>query len=311
MLIMNADDLAQTGNLLHRAEDRKELNFRDAKGELRSFVLILALAERTPDQDDDFSRNGLALYDENNKAFVFAHRDGQSTGLFGPSSRQIEAFGQICDMGWDQFSCMLPDETDLRHEIARAGQIGDLDIPAVTRDQAVVALMSQPMVRMNDGKMAFGWNVSMNFNWDKTGQSEKGREFDRSFDKDWLRALRDDHSILEDACEKAIAPYLAEDFAVLECEEMRCTLDAIGLNGDRVVMRSFADHPMEFENYRHMRETLCALDDETLGNLWTATQVLRSDFSRSVRAELVGAYLFDAREALESEWMLEHEAELA
>lgn len=311
MLIMNTDDLAQTGNLLHRAEDRKELNFRDAKGELRSFELILALAERTPEQDDDFSRNGLALYDKDNKKFIFANREGQSTGLFGPSSRQAEIFEQICDMGWDQFSCMLLDETDLRHEIARAGLAGNIDIPAVTRDQAIVALMSMPMIRMDDGKMAFGWNVSMNFNWDKTGHGDKAREFDRSFDKDWLRAMRDDHSILESACEKSIAPYLDEDFAVLECEEMRCTLDAIGANGDRIVMREFAGLPMEFENYRHMRETLCALDEETLGNLWTATQVLRSDFSRSVRAELVGAYLFDTREALESEWMLDHEAELA
>lgn len=316
MLITNSEDLCATGRFLHRPQDSTDLTFRDSNGDLRNYQLLLALAETTAEGESDFSQNGITLFDNDAKKIVFACREQQATGLFGPSAKQLEAYGQICDMGWREFSRYVgtaarPDADDIRHPLVKSGALPEVDIRPVSREQAIKALMMSPMVRMQDGKIALGWNISMNFSWDKLGHGDTDREFDASFDKAWLKAMRDDHSILDDACEKALQPYLTDPFTVFECEDMRCNLDVIGAKGDRIVLREFEGHSLEFDGYAAMRETLSAMNNETLGHLWTATQALRSDFSRASRAEMVSSYLYDAREELEAKWQLDHEAELA
>jgi len=304
-------------HFMYRPGDKREISLKDADGKLHEFGVILAVGQlhNRASEDVDFSMNGVALIDRSTGRIIADQIQSQATGMFGPSTRQVEMLDRICEMRLEAIASeflhceMIDDKTDIRHQIAKNGIGGAGDIPPVDRDRAIKGLMTMPMVSTRDGKRVLAWNISMNFDWDRLGHGGD-REIDKRFDKRWLQEMKNDHSILDRACENAIAPYLRSDFAIFETPEMACTLETTGMNGERAVLRSFGGTNMEFTGYGDMRQRLSALDDSTLGNLWTAVHVLRSEFSREARADLVSSYLHDMREDYEATWSMDFEEEV-
>jgi hypothetical protein len=188
---------------------------------------------------------------------------------------------------------------------------GVYSFPPTDREGMIKDLLMRQS-QLVGSKRYLSWDVGMRFNWDKSGHVEGGEDLNPKMDERWAREMDEKPEILEQACERAIEPYLAENFNVLEIgEEARCQLNLGGHNDKYVLLEEFGGRNMGFESFSDLRKSLTELDDDTLSNLWTTARVLDQDLSRASRAVEVSWALNAIRAEIEEEWAIGSEREIS
>lgn len=342
---MKAMGLVKTGPYLHAPEDKVFLEFEG--GELpRSFTVILAVANMSSGMQLD--RNGIAVIDNDNWAVIADQIGAQPTGIRGASTEQRQAFAKLSEMNWAEFSHLLrsartfrsgkaadidsrmatpetgnydrqaklglrdPAERDLRDDFMRAiNASGAYRLPYASRRIMVNDLLLHPAADTRSGQ-CLSWHVGMTgFNWNSTGHVAEGGETHPGLDSNWECEIRDNPAILEQAVDNFLTPYVKDTFSALEMEGAESSLDLVGMDNDKMVLREFNGAPLHFSCRRELRATLEAMDDSALSNLWATVRVLDLDLSRAVRGHQVALELNSLRVELEAEWLKgEQEADL-
>lgn len=62
-------------------------------------------------------RNGIAILNEDRRDVVTSDIEPITTGYFGPSQRQIDAWEKICKMKWKTFRAFCNESPNARYEI--------------------------------------------------------------------------------------------------------------------------------------------------------------------------------------------------
>lgn len=342
---LKAMGLVKTGPYLHAPEHKSFIEFKG--GELpRSFTVILAVANMADGMRLD--RNGIAVIDNDNWAVIADQIGAQPTGIRGASTEQKQAFAKIADMNWAEFSHLLrnaktfragkasdideakatpetgnydrqarlglrnPAERDLRDDFMRAiDTSGDYRLPYASRRTMINDLLLHPATDTRNGQ-CLSWSVGMEgFSWNSTGHVAEGEETHAALDANWEKELRENPAILEQAVENFLTPYVRDSFSALEMEGAESSLDLIGGDTDKVVLRQFNGSPLEFGSRRELRASLDAMSDNDLSHLWATVRVLDMDLSRSVRGHQIALELNSLRAEMEVEWLKgEQEADL-
>ncbi|WP_411839573.1 hypothetical protein [Paracoccus sp. ME4] len=343
---MGSMKLEMTGQFLHEARHKHALFFAGEGDVPRSFTVLAALAYKPLNEDEvDLTRNGIVVIDNDNWRIVADEISGQSTGLMGASPEQIEVLSHIVTMDWADFASFCrtqsryragspdidmsaivpaggshgnqtrlglrnPKMDDYRNDFIRSlNDLGEFNLPATSRDGMIRDLMMRSSVTTPEGRM-LSWSVSMDFNWDRSGNVNRGADLDPAYDARWAKALRNDPTIMERATEAAFAPYLVPDYAVFDLEEeANCQL--VSSEGDDILLSSYRGKDMSFTDFHDLRKKLSALEGDDLVYLWTTARVLDKEFNRLNRSSDVMPHLNAIRADMEQEWSMELEDEVS
>lgn len=334
---MKALGLVKTGPYLHEADHLAFIEFPG--GDIpRSFTVVLAVANISSGMRLD--RNGIAIIDNDNWAVIADEIGAQASGIRGASEAQKQAFAKVTEMNWSDFTYLLrnsktfragkaadvdagqalpvtgnfdrqarlglrtPAEKDLRDEFMRGiDEMGAYRLPYASRRTIINELLLHPASDTRNGQ-CLSWNVSMaGYSWNKSGHVEDGEETHAGLDQKWERALRKDPTIVVSATDRFLTPYVRDSFSALEMENAESSLDVVGIEDDRVVLREFNGASMEFTCRRDLRAKLEEMSDEGLASIWATVRVLDHDLSRAERAHQVALELNTARAELEVEWL--------
>lgn len=339
--------LDMTGQFLHEAAHKHPLFFSGEGDVPRSFTVLAALAYKPLNEDEvDLSRNGIVIIDNDNWRIVADEICRQSTGLMGASPDQVDLLSQITTMDWAGFSRFCreqqryragspdidmaailpacgshgnqarlglrnPKMDDYRNDFIRSlNDLGEFNLPATSRDGMIRDLMMRSSATTVKGRM-LSWSVSMDFNWDRSGNVNRGADLDPAYDTRWAKALRSDPTIMERATDAAFAPYLVPDYAVFDLEdEANCQLIA-GDDSDDILLASYRGNDMSFTDFHDLRKKLSALEGDDLVYLWTTARVLDKEFNRLNRSSDVMPHLNAIRADMEQEWAMELEDEVS
>lgn len=342
----SAPQFVMTGQFMHHPDETRLVEFQGQGIVPRSFTVLIAVGEKG-DAELDLTSNGIAIIDNDNWSVVARGISQQASGIRGSSRDQRTEFDKLCKVEWREFSAFCREvaagRTKLAEDIAKgwplpeAGQpenrrrlgldgpraednrsalireiaeYGEFSLPATSRQGMINELMMRQSIQTREGRV-ISWNLSMNFAWDRSGRCEGGEELSPAYDRRWDRVLKQDPEVLRAACDKAIAPYMASDFSVLELGEGAIADLAMGGDDENTMMlKSFGGRSMVFKNFSDMRSKLSELENEDLCNLWATSRVLDQEFSRKERAMSVAVELNEARAKLELEWECEAEEEI-
>lgn len=292
------------------------------------------------------TRNGIAVIDNDNWRIVVDRCLPQASGLKGASRQQRHTFEKIKEMDWAEFSqfcraqatyragspdidqrapipaagneynqvklgLRAPTVNDDRTDFLRAlHESGDYNLPPTSRDGMIKELMMRQSQEVR-GKRMLSWDVGMNYDWDRSGHVEGGEDLGANFDRQWAQEMEANPSILRTACDRAVAPYVAPGFNVLELgESASCELNIGGAGDKYLMLGSFAGQDMSFATFRELREKLSSMETSELVDLWATVRVLDKDLNRQNRAHDVAWELNAIRASLEEEWLMEAEEEV-
>lgn len=337
-------EMTVTGQFLHGTQHKQILSYQTAGDAQRSFTILIAMAKRDL-VGVDFNSNGIVVLDNDNLAVLLDEFSPQSSGIGGPSPRQLKNLDALAGLDWHGFVQFMsktnysrgiatdidqrldmpvngnfdtqvllglkqPDDRDFRDSFVRAIHADGLyDMPATSRMNMINNILMHPTERTRDG-LALSWGIKMNFPWDKSGVSEEGFETDPEYDKRWIREMESRGELFMEVCEDALAPYLEEGFAALELEDAHAELQTFGTGDDRLILKSFRGQDFTMPSIRDLRITLESMKDDDLRNLWTTIRVLDQDLSRAQRGIEMSLSANKIRAEVEREWSLEVDSEL-
>lgn len=196
---------------------------------------------------------------------------------------------------------------DNRPEIAiMLDASGDYALPKTTAKGMAVELLSRYLHEDVNGFVP-GWNIKMDFSWDKSGVSKSGHETDVQFDEAWADLIENDPTIFENACARALDPWVSDYVDLLECDgEMLCDI-ILSDTADHLLLKSMSGISLAFETRNDWTRFVMALDEDSLAKLWTACRVLDADLSRKERGIVMAATYSEIRLEKEQTWGYEVE----
>lgn len=184
---------------------------------------------------------------------------------------------------------------------------GDYSLPKTTAKGMAVELLSRYLHEDENGLLP-GWNIKMNFAWDTSGISKCGKETQIEYDEAWNELVASDDSIFEEACARALDPWISDYVDLLECDgEMLCDI-ILSDTSDHLLLKSMSGMDLAFKTRNDWTRFVMSLDEDNLAKLWTACRVLDADLSRKERAIVMAATYSEIRVEKEQEWGLEVEA---
>lgn len=200
------------------------------------------------------------------------------------------------------------DFVDNRPEVAKSlHESGEYNIPKASRRGMIADLASRPLYT-EGGHVYLGWNIRMDFPWNKTGHVRDAHDVSPDCDQLWEDAIKNDPTIFHRACENALKPWVTNEVDVLEMDgAMLCDLHLKDLGRDALLLKSFAGEPIRVTRRDEWRQYLDARTDSEIGNLWVATRVLDADLSKPQRAEIMADEYNTIRHEMEEEWNAEVE----
>lgn len=306
-----------TGQFVHLAGQKKNIFFKGKGNVDRSITVVAAIAKN--DDGLDFSKNGIAVIDNDNLAVLVEGVYPQASGVNGPSPKQIRAIQTIATYDWSSMLSFIwardtyhkgvardidayathPDEgnfenqmllglkrkdqVDFRSDFARSIHSDGLyDLPATSKSGMINQLLMRPLTKTKEGSV-ISWDLSINPEWDLSGHVNGGEDIDPDFDGRWKREFRGDEDLRDQVFDRAFGAFFEEGFSVLEMEDAACELELTGADNDRALMRGLNGKPMCFENVSDFRNQLSKMEPEELVTLWMTTKILDQDFSRKQR----------------------------
>lgn len=183
----------------------------------------------------------------------------------------------------------------------------DYALPKTTAKGMKVELLCRYLHEDING-FTLGWDIKMNYPWDKTGTGRTGSETQIEYDEQWLDLVQSDETVFEDACARALEPWIADYVDLLECDgEMLCDI-ILSDTADHLLLKSMSGLDLTFKSRNEWTRLVMSLDDENIGKLWTACRVLDADLSRKERAITMAATYHSIRVEKEQAWAVEVEA---
>lgn len=231
--------------------------------------------------------------------------------LFSPRTAPAAAAVVATEVVFSEPAQVRRDRSDFidnRPEVAKdLHEAGEYNIPKASRRGMIADLASRPLHK-EDGLLFPGWNVRMDFAWNKTGHVEDGLDISSEGDAQWAEALKTDPTIFHRACENALKPWVSAYVDVLEMDgRMLCDIHLKDLGRDTLLLKAFNEKPLGFARRDDWRGALETLSDTEVGDLWTAFKVLDSDLSQNHRAEIMACEYNAIRHEMEEDWVVEIE----
>lgn len=328
---MTTANKERLGQYIHRSDRISEIRFKSEGDIERSFTILIA--EGYEGDEDPAPHLGLAVLDNDNGQIVF---DGYASDKDPSSAVMIFHMAHFESMEWSEFSEACRNAPNYRGGILDIDKRRLLPLPGNPMRQTSLGLMREvkedirseffraldddpetpysfpPIDRsgaeeeicrhfcyVDRNKSYIAWDIRMNMSWNRTGRFRGGLDVSPDFDYDWRMIVRNRPEIIDEACSRALDPYVSGPTTFLEMEEFPCEFRRIGKNNGFLIIEKFADYYLSATRDVSLSARVARLSDLELEALWGIIRVMDFETSRSQRVEVMEMLMNQIRVEME------------
>lgn len=300
--------LKTTGHYRYAKKNCEEIRFISSNGLDRSFT-ILIVEDYIGDSEAADEHKGIAVIDNDNNRVVF---DGLYAEYATSSPCVVFKVADFTSANWTLFSKMCREHKNYKGGIRDIDTAtpnpdqGNIDrqlklglTPQDIRSDFTKSISQDPKnpysfpCRNRIGMEAdicdhftyvaprgpahLGWDIRMNIKWNRTGYKKGGTPLDRQYDASWRHTIKNNASVIKDAGDRLIAPYVSGPIGILDQDTFLCDFEIVGKNSGFIILKKFCGFHMGGSKDISIADRIFRLSDTQLEALWVACYVMDED----------------------------------